>query len=266
VEEFQSGTLALIQALPGGTGVFSPTCLVHCLSGQTKNGQTPFTQLQSAGTSLAASLSAWYFLNEDVLAVSDCIGWQCTQACGVDMRTGLPCNMGADMQGTQECSAISVMVPDQGATTSSDEIGKVDSDDVAVQMHQVQAHAAQNVHAYVHAREGALSSEQAENLAALIGAYMPPAPFAPDVPPAPSPPPPGPPPPGPPPPLPAAVAAAQEQMKLRMRMQQQAAAQGVQQGGEGGAAPPTKGGSAGASRRMLRAAAASCCGAEGAAA
>lgn len=40
VEQFQLGTLALIATLPAGTGVFSPTCLVHCLS-----GQTPWSQL-----------------------------------------------------------------------------------------------------------------------------------------------------------------------------------------------------------------------------
>ena len=33
VEEFQAGILQLIAALPAGTGVFSPSCLVHVYSG-----------------------------------------------------------------------------------------------------------------------------------------------------------------------------------------------------------------------------------------
>jgi len=48
VEQFQTGTLALISKLPPSTGVLSPACLVHCLS-----GQTTFTQLNVAGTTFA---------------------------------------------------------------------------------------------------------------------------------------------------------------------------------------------------------------------
>ena len=55
VNEFQAGILKLILALPSGTGVFAPTCLVHCLS-----GQNSFHTLQAAGTSLAASLAAFF--------------------------------------------------------------------------------------------------------------------------------------------------------------------------------------------------------------
>ena len=176
VEEFQAGTLDLIASLPPGTGVFSPTCLVHCLSGQTKNGQTPFSQLQSAGTTLAAALTAWYVNGDDVLAVSDCVGWNCTYACGIDMRTGLPCNMDTALGAAQTCSPITVMVPDVGATTSTDTSGEVDTADVRATMSRLQVQEAANARAFleaqeaaiVHASEAALSSEQQTALAQLL--------------------------------------------------------------------------------------------------
>ena len=177
VEEFQSGILSLIAALPVGTGVFAPTCLVHCLSGQTKNGQTPFTQLKTAGTSLAAALSAWYFNYDDVHAVSDCIGWQCTTACGVDLRTGMPCMMGQAMfLAGEQCSQITVMVADKGATTSTDTDGESGLKNVPAQMQQAQTQAAENQVGYIAAEElalvqvteAALSSEQQDTLAQLL--------------------------------------------------------------------------------------------------
>lgn len=177
VEEFQSGILALIGNLPPGTGVFSPTCLVHCLSGQTKNGQTPFTQLETAGTTLSAALSAWYFQGDDVHAVSDCIGWDCINACGVDMRTGLPCMMNEPMSLAGEtCSKITAMVPDKGATTSTDTSGEGSLKNVPAQMQAVEAAAAANQVGFLAAQEAAivaeteasLSTEQQDNLAHLL--------------------------------------------------------------------------------------------------
>ena len=175
--QFQSGILALIAALPPGTGVFSPTCLVHCLSGQTKNGQTPFTQLETAGTTLSAALSAWYFQGDAVHAVGDCIGWDCINACGVDLRTGLPCMMNQPMSLAGEtCSQISVMVADKGATTSTDTSGEADLKNVPAQMEVAQATAAENQLGFIAAQEAAivaeteasLSSEQQSNMAHLL--------------------------------------------------------------------------------------------------
>jgi hypothetical protein len=106
VEEFQTGTLALIRSLPPGTGVFSPTCLVHCLS-----GQATFTQLNVAGTTFEQALSGWYFgTSSNVQAVSDCTGWQCTSQCGVSAQTGLPCNAG-----TASCDPIQLATDAGGA-------------------------------------------------------------------------------------------------------------------------------------------------------
>ena len=62
MEEFQAGTLALIAALPPGTGVFAPTCLVHCLS-----GQTTWSQLTSMGTTLGQAAASWYFNNQEMV-------------------------------------------------------------------------------------------------------------------------------------------------------------------------------------------------------
>ena len=177
VEEFQAGTLALIAALPAGTGVFSPTCLVHCLSGQTKNGQTPFTQIEAADTTLAAALEAWFFQGDDVHAVNNCIGWEGTKACGVDLRTGLPCMMGQAMALSGEtCSPITAMVPDKGATTSTDTSGESAIKGVPAAMEAAQAQAQANQLGFIAAQElaivketeASLSTEQQENLAHLL--------------------------------------------------------------------------------------------------
>ena len=128
VNEFQAGILKLILALPSGTGVFAPTCLVHCLS-----GQNSFHTLQAAGTSLAASLAAWYFNMEGVMAVSSCTGWACINACGVDLYNSLPCNIG-----TSQCSALT-LASEPGATTSTDTSGEAEAAEVPALMAQVLA-------------------------------------------------------------------------------------------------------------------------------
>ena len=117
VEEFQVGILTLISKLPIGTGVYAPTCLVHCLS-----GQLSFTQLTTNNVSLNMALTSWYFDNVGVAVVSDCIGYNCVNACGVDLMTSLPCNMGA-----WHCSALNLL-PEAGGTTSTDVVGKDSSD------------------------------------------------------------------------------------------------------------------------------------------
>jgi hypothetical protein len=172
VEEFQSGTLALIASLPPGTGVYSPTCLVHCLS-----GQTSFTTLTAAANmSLATALSAWYFAGAAVQAVSPCIGWSCIHACGVNLDTGLPCDAG-----TAGCSPLTLASDHQGST-STDTIGR-DTSDVGAEMRAVldapqysaggvlpaiAAAAAMSGNGSVLANETALSAAQKISLAAII--------------------------------------------------------------------------------------------------
>jgi hypothetical protein len=112
VEEFQVGILKLITALPPGTGIYAPTCLVHCLSGQA-SFNVPLVQQ----TSLNTAVSHWYFNGEGVQVVSDCIGNACVDACGVDLQNSLPCDMG-----TVNCSALSLQAG-VGGTTSTDESG-----------------------------------------------------------------------------------------------------------------------------------------------
>ena len=107
VNSFQQGTLALIATLPPGTGVFSPTCLVHCLSGQTTWNELMVTSPGApTAMSLSQSLSSWYFNAEATSVVSDCTGWACITQCGVDLQTGLPCNMPPAAGAT--CSALSL--------------------------------------------------------------------------------------------------------------------------------------------------------------
>ena len=89
VDSFQPAVLNLIASLPPGTGVFSPTCLVHCLS-----GQTTFQQLLVNGVSMAATLHAWWTGDASgSQVISPCQGWDCVNQCGVTYN-GLPCNMG----------------------------------------------------------------------------------------------------------------------------------------------------------------------------
>jgi len=96
VDSFQPAFLALIRSLPPGTGVFSPTCLVHCLS-----GQPTFQSLLVNGVSMSGAVAAWW-AGQPAAVVSGCTGWDCTAACGVT-RQGLPCNMGA-----AGCTAITM--------------------------------------------------------------------------------------------------------------------------------------------------------------
>jgi hypothetical protein len=94
VEQFQTDTLALIASLPQGTGVYSPTCLVHCLS-----GQPIFQDLTVNGVSMASALSSWYFQGTATQVVSTCNGWPCTAQCGIIgngyVNAGMPCNTGS---------------------------------------------------------------------------------------------------------------------------------------------------------------------------
>jgi len=87
VDSFQPAFLDLIAALPPGTGVYSPTCLVHCLS-----GQPTFADFLTNGVSMSAALSDWYFGDQPTSVVSPCQGFSCTSACGVNVH-GLPCNL-----------------------------------------------------------------------------------------------------------------------------------------------------------------------------
>ena len=130
VEEFQAGTLKLIASLPAGTGVFAPTCLVHCLS-----GQTTWSQLSAANTTMSQAVAEWYFNGVETVVVSDCIGWSCVNACGVNLWTGLQCNIGGP-QGSG-CTPLSLEIDSHG-TTSTDTSGAVNSDELPGLMHSAQ--------------------------------------------------------------------------------------------------------------------------------
>jgi hypothetical protein len=87
VAAFQAKTQALLAALPAGTGVFSPTCLVDCLA-----CGSSFSTIEINGQSLGTALNAWFFSSAPTQEVSACLGWPCTAACGVT-STGVPCSM-----------------------------------------------------------------------------------------------------------------------------------------------------------------------------
>jgi hypothetical protein len=111
VDQFQSGTRSLIASLPAGTGVFSPTCLVHCLS-----GQTTFADLLVDGSSFVSAVSGWYFDGTPTQVVSQCNGWACINQCGIfadgSQGAGLPCNMG-----DQNCVPVQLATDVNGVVT-----------------------------------------------------------------------------------------------------------------------------------------------------
>ena len=113
VNSFQPAFLDLIASLPAGTGVYSPTCLVHCLS-----GQPTYSSFLVNNISMNSALNAWYFADQPTRVISPCTGFACTQACGVDAK-GLPCNLGG-----ADASCAPVALP----TTLSDEQPPATSD------------------------------------------------------------------------------------------------------------------------------------------
>jgi|APGre2960657444_1045066.scaffolds.fasta_scaffold01090_5 hypothetical protein len=143
VDSFQPAYLALIASLPAGTGVFSPTCLVHCLS-----GQSTFSSFLVNGQSLNDALSAWYFDATPTSVVSACQGWACTSQCGVTQQ-GLPCNMGSTSAGGT-CQAV------QLATSSPTEPAAATDN------------AVQELPGAVQDQEGSLSGAQQNALAATV--------------------------------------------------------------------------------------------------
>jgi hypothetical protein len=94
VNSFQPAVLALIDSLPPGTGVFSPTCLAHCLS-----GQTTYDAFTIGGQSMEQAVMNWW-QGQPTRVVSPCTGWACVNECGATSN-GLPCNMG-----TEGCTAL----------------------------------------------------------------------------------------------------------------------------------------------------------------
>jgi hypothetical protein len=83
---------------------------------------------------MSQAVSEWYFNGQEVVVVSDCIGWNCVNACGVNLWTGLQCTIGGP-QGPG-CTPLTLAVDNHG-TTSTDETGEVPSD----QLPQLMQHA-----------------------------------------------------------------------------------------------------------------------------
>ena len=98
IYDFQAQVLALIRSLPAGTGVFSSTCLVHCLSGQSSFQEISVPAFPPPGQpsyTLSSVLTNWYFATGgETQAISTCQGWNCTAACGVT-NNGVPCRIGS---------------------------------------------------------------------------------------------------------------------------------------------------------------------------
>jgi hypothetical protein len=98
---FQTATLAMLQGVPGNDGLYSSTCLVHCLS-----CNADFWQFTVNGVSLSQALQRWY-AGQSVRQVSTCVGWDCTLQCsgGPWMPTNQQC-----MTTTNQC-ANTYMIP-----------------------------------------------------------------------------------------------------------------------------------------------------------
>ena len=63
--------------LPPGTGIFSSTCFLHCLTGHSE-----FYQVEVHGVTARASLEQWYFEGQPSVLIDTCRGWPCTNICG----------------------------------------------------------------------------------------------------------------------------------------------------------------------------------------
>ena len=143
VNSFQPAFLALIASMPPGTGVFSPTCLAHCLS-----GQSTYSTLLVNGLSMNDAVTSWYSGDgQSSRVISDCQGWGCTAQCGVDPH-GRPCNLGGSVKG---CTAVSLPTSEPGEPAPATE------------------NAVQELPGSVAQTEAALSSEQQSGLQQMIG-------------------------------------------------------------------------------------------------
>jgi hypothetical protein len=78
----------MLSQVPGNCGVYSSSCLVHCLS-----CNADWYSFTVDGMSLAQAVSQWYFQQQPEKQVSSCSGWDCTLACsgGPWMPTNTPC-------------------------------------------------------------------------------------------------------------------------------------------------------------------------------
>ena len=109
IDSIQTAYLDLIAALPAGTGIFSPTCLVHCLSGQATYYNYYVTQADQSQVSLSEALDAWFFDQTPTVVVSPCVGWACTEQCGVaNWGAAIPCNLGPENVATPTCEPYSL--------------------------------------------------------------------------------------------------------------------------------------------------------------
>ena len=109
VDSIQTAYLGLISTLPAGTGVYSPTCLVHCLSGQATYYEFYITQADQSQVTLSNALDAWFFDQTPTVVVSPCVGWACTQQCGVaNWGAAIPCNLGPENTATPTCEPYSL--------------------------------------------------------------------------------------------------------------------------------------------------------------
>ena len=127
VDSFQPAVLSLIDALPAGSGVFSPTCLVHCLS-----GQDTYQNLLVNGKSFSQAFAAWW-AGTPTSVVDPCQGWACINQCGVDSK-GLACNMG-----DAGCSVITLptVTSDEPPPASSEQVKLIAEEENALNAEQL---------------------------------------------------------------------------------------------------------------------------------
>ena len=87
-DQFQTQTLALLSAVPATNGIYSSTCLVHCLS-----CNSDWYTFMVDGQSLAHTVALWYFSYAKSDDISQCNGWDCTLQCsgGPWEPTNTPC-------------------------------------------------------------------------------------------------------------------------------------------------------------------------------
>lgn len=110
-EQFQTETLAAFNGIPGQDGIFSSTCLVHCLS-----SASDFYTFTVDGQTLSQALGQWYFQGQSVRTISQCQGWGCTEQCsgGPWQPSNTPCQTTTNQCVNDYANAPAAQAP-QGA-------------------------------------------------------------------------------------------------------------------------------------------------------
>ena len=113
-DAFQNATIAALQpAVAAGQGVFSTSCIAHCLT----DDSTMYHTFLANGVSIATALSSWYWGGVTAQAVSDCVGYPCAGGAACPGGSATP-GMATDTALQEEIDANGGRMPKPNATAA----------------------------------------------------------------------------------------------------------------------------------------------------